>query len=308
MRPFDIAGLALGVLLAAWTLSGDGRPGPVVALLAGMVAAVIAGRVLVARGLPAFAVVAVGVGGALAITWPGMLQVTGPPTGYANANATLTGLGVVAAIGAARQAQSRAVNRWSLALAVVLLAALPFTGSVAGTVVVVVAVVLIVVALATRWPAAAVGGGLVLCAIALGGTVAIAAGGDLFGLDERAGVRAELWAGAEALADEEPWRGIGAGEFAARNPVTDDPDLRWAHHGALQVAAELGIVGLLLALAVVGWMWVALLRAARTAPGAATVGAGALCAVGLHSTFDHVLHVPAVVLVAMWIFGIATAG
>ena len=299
MPRLDLAGLAITAALGAWVWSGDGRTAPVLALLAGMVVVVAAARAAVTRGLPALGIVALAVAGTAVLTWPGMLRVTGAPLGYANANAALVGLGAVAAIGGGR--------RWR-PLAIVLLAAVPATGSVAGTLVVLAGVALVVAALAGRWAPVAIVGGMVACSLALGVTVAIATGDDLFGLGERAAARAELWAGAEELADDEPLRGIGAGGFAEQNPVTDDADLRWAHHGPLQIAAELGIIGLVLALALAGWMWLSLLRAAASAPAAASVGAGAMTVVGLHASVDYVLHFPAVVLVAVWIFGAATAG
>ena len=299
MPRLDLAGLAIAGVLAAWVWSGDGRTAPVVALLAAMAVVVAAARVVVARGLPALGVLAVAVAGAVVLTWPGMIQVAGRPLGYANANATLAGLGAVAALGAGRRFRI---------LAVVLIAVIPFTGSVAGTLVTLVGVMLVVLALVVRWPPAAIVGGLIACSAMLGATVAIATGDDLLGLEDRAGARAELWAGAEELADEEPVRGVGAGGFAEQNPVTDDRDLRWAHHGPLQIAAELGVVGLVLALALAGWMWLSLLRAAASTPVAASIGAGAMTIVGLHSNVDYVLHFPAIVLVGMWIFGAATAG
>ena len=306
MRPLDLGGLAIVALLATWVATGEGRRGPVLALLVAVVVAVVVGRVLAACRAPAFALVALGVAGTVVLTWPGMLEVTGGPTGYANANATFAGVGVIAAVGAAREARSDAARvRW-VALAVALLGLVALTGSVAGSVVVVTGGVLVLVGLATRWPPAAVMGGLVLCSVALGATVAVGAGGGVFGLEARAGVRADLWAAAEELADDEPLRGIGAGAFADRNTASDDDDLRWAHHGALQVAAELGIVGLVLSLALAGWMWVSLLRAAASAPVRATVAAGALASVGLHSTVDYVLHSPAAVVVMMVTFGIGT--
>ena len=308
MRPLDLGGLVVVALLAVWVATGEGRRGPVLALLAAMVLAVAVGRVLARRAPQPFGLVTVGVAGAVVVTWPGLLEVTGAPTGYANANATFVGVGAIAAVGAAREARSDpARGRW-LAVAVALLVAVPGTGSVAGTVVVLVGGALVLVGLATRWPPAAVVGGLVLCSLALGVTVAVGAGGDVLGLQDRAGVRADLWAGAEELADAEPLRGIGAGAFAERSPVTDDDDLRWAHHGALQVTAELGVVGLVLSLVLAGWMWVSLLRAAASDPVRPTVAAGPLAVVALHSTVDYVLHSPAVVIVMLVTLGIGTAG
>ena len=305
-RTVDVAGLALVAVLGAWTAlvagDGDGRPAPVLWLLVGLVLAVAIGRAAASRGVPLSGLVAVAVAGAAALTWPGVLAPAGAPTGYANANATLLGLGALSAVGAARAAGSGRRGRWWSALAVLLLASVPATGSVAGTIVVIGAGVILALAVRTGWSPLVIGTGMVAAALCLGLTVAIASGSDPAGLGGRAGVRAELWAAAEELADEQPVVGIGPGRFEVRNPVTDDDDLRWAHHGYLQVAAELGVVGLVLTLGLLAWAWAALWQASHRTD-AAAVGAAALGAVATHATVDYVFHIPEVLIAAALLVG-----
>ena len=301
-----MAGLVLVAALGAWTAliagDGDGRPAPVLWLLGGLVLAVAIGRAAAARGVPLFGLVAVAVAGAAALTWPGVLAPAGAPTGYANANATLLGLGALSAVGAARAAGTGGRGRLWSAVAVALFACVPATGSIAGTIVVTGACATLALAIRTRWSPLVIGTGMVVAALALGLTVAIASGSDPAGLGGRAGVRGELWAAAEELADEQPVTGIGPGRFEVRNPVTDDDDLRWAHHGYLQVAAELGVVGLVLTLGLVAWGWGVLWWASDRAD-VASVGAAALGAVVTHATVDYVFHIPAVLVTTALLVG-----
>ena len=305
-RTVDVAGLALVAALCLWTAlvagDGDGRPAPVLWLLGGLVLAVAIGRAAASRGVPLFGLVAVAVAGAAALSWPGLLAPAGAPTGYANTNAALLGLGALSAMGASRAAGAGGASRGWSALAVVLIGTVPATGSVAGTILVLGACVTLALAFRTRWPALVIGAGMVVAALSLGLTVAIGSGSDPVGLEARAGVRGELWAAAEELADEQPVIGIGPGRFAVRNPVTDDDDLRWAHHGYLQVAAELGVVGLVLTLGILAWAWAVLWRASHRAD-VTPVSAAALGAVATHATVDYVLHIPAVLVTTAVLVG-----
>ena len=114
--------------------------------------------------------------------------------------------------------------------------------------------------------------------------------------------RVELWAAATDLLSDHPLDGVGPGRFAAVSPVSDDPDLRWAHHDFLQYGAEQGIVGLALLLALLGWLhW----RLWSVQDGSITVALGAipLATVGLAATVDHILGEPAVVVLAAVLLG-----
>ncbi len=306
-RRLNAIGLGLVALLALWVGvfagGGEGRPGPVLLLLAGLVMATAAGRVLAERPGLLPGLVAVSVAGSMVLIWPGALSAGGPPLGYANGNATLASLGLIAALGAARAEPDIAVRRAWLGVAGLLGAFTVLTGSVAGVLVLAVALGLLVLSAVTRWAGFAVIGGLIAVSLAVGATTAIALGSDLGGLGERAATRGELWAAAADLANQEPLHGIGPGQFAEGNPVSSDADLRWAHHGYLQAAAEYGVVGLLLVAALVGWVWATLWTAATHRPALASLSAAAVTIVGLHASVDYVWHLPAVLLTTCTLFG-----
>lgn len=307
----DLVGLGLVALVAAWVgaFAGDGagRPQPVILLLVGMVAATATGRALsVHRGLVP-AVLAVGISGSLVLTWPGVLGAGGAPLGYANGNAALASLGLVAALSAARAERDPGIRRGWIGLAVLLGGFTVATGSVAGVLALAVALGLLGVGAATRWAALAVVGSLIAVSLAVGVTTAVALGSDVGDLRERAAVRGELWTAAADFARDEPVVGIGPGQFADQNPVSADADLRWAHHGYLQAAAELGLVGLVLLAAIVGWVWIALWHATRDEPATACLAAAAVTLVALHAAVDYVWHLPPVLLITCALLGTGTA-
>ncbi len=91
----------------------------------------------------------------------------------------------------------------------------------------------------------------------------------------------------------DPLRGVGAGRFAEVSPTAADPDLQWAHSAALQIGAELGVVGLVL---FVGILVAALLMLGRDSM--------VLAALPLPTSVDYVLQFPWV-LVA---YGVALGG
>lgn len=308
----DALGLALVVLLAVWVGlfagEGEGRPWPLLLLLAGMVAATVVGRALANRRRPVWWAVAAGIAGSIVLTWPGVLSPAGPPLGYANANATLSSLGVIGALGAARAESDAVTRRAWVGLAGVLAAFTVASGSAGGVLALAVALGLLGLSALTRWAGFAVVGGLIAVSIALGVTTAVALGSDAGSLAERAGVRAELWTAAAELAKEEPVRGIGPGEFAERTPVSADADLRWAHHGFLQVAAELGLVGFAIVAGLAGCAWTLLWRAARSDPASAALSAAAVTLVGFHATVDYVWHLPPVLMIMCLLQGSAGVG
>ena len=289
-------------VLAYWVafVAGDGagRPAPLLWLFGGLVVAAGAGRALVRWPGLVSRMVAGGVTGAIVVTWPGVLEAGGAPTGYANSNATLTSLGVIAAIDAGRTAHNESERHGWLAVSGVLAAFTVSTWSTAGALTLGAALALLGLSAVARWPGFAVVGGMIVASTVLAVTAVIALGGDPAGLGERAGVRGELWAAAADLIDEEPVRGIGPGRFGDRSSVSDDADLRWAHHGYLQVAAELGIVGFALVVALAGYVWFRLWRESSLDPAAAGLGGAVMMIIAVHATVDHVWHVPVVLLVA----------
>jgi hypothetical protein len=310
-RELDRIAVTLLLLLATWALvSASGRsgsrPGPVVLLVASSGALVVAGRLVGRRARAAVpGVVAVGVGGAVLLTLPEIWAAGGAPTGYGNANACLASLGAVSAVACGCLTEELATRRGFAGLAALMAGAVFATASTAGLLVLAAAAVLTVAALATRHAAAAVVGGLVVLSLALGVTTAIAKGSDLFGLRERSGVRADLWSEAVELAEADPLRGVGAGSFADASGVSTDPDLRWAHADFLQQAAEQGVIGLTLLLALVGCafarLWVGRRPRVRTLTGTA-----ALTVVSLHATVDHVVAHATVPLTLAVLVGWAT--
>lgn len=275
-------------------------------LLLGLALATAVGRALAGRAGLVPKLVAVGVAGSLVLTWPGVLSAGGAPLGYANGNATLSSLGLVAALAAARDERNSAVWRGWIVLAGLLGALTVATGSVAGVLALAVALGLLGLSAVTRWAAFAVAGGLVAVSLTVGVTTAVALGSDVGGLRGRADVRGELWAAAADLARDEPVTGIGPGQFADRSPVSGDADLRWVHNEYLQVAAELGLVGLALLAGLAGWAWATLWATARDRPARAAVAAAAVTVVGLHAAVDHVWHLPAVLLTGSLLLGAGT--
>lgn len=304
-RRLDATGLLLVGLTALWTVitsldRSASRPVPVLGLLAASVGLGAVGRRWGGPQLPGL--VAVAVAGSMVLGFPDVLRAGGGPTGYANANATLASIGAIAGAAAAASAPRRGRLSWML-LTVLLLAAVAATQSVAGVLALAVAVVLVVAATALRWAPFAVAGGLVAVSLTLGVTVAIADGGDPLGLGERAGLRADLWASALDAVRSEPWRGLGPGGYEDRAPVSSDADLRWAHHGFLQLGAEQGVPGLLLALALLGWVYGRVWGSARAHPVRALTGASIVTVIALHASVDHVLHHAAVPLTGALLVG-----
>jgi O-antigen ligase len=311
-RQADVAGIGIVAALAAWFAlgAGDGEvtslPGPALALLAAIVGAAVVGRTLTDRSIPVAGPIAFAVLATFVLTYPGLLSAAGAPTGYANANATLAAVGTLAAVAAARLADpGRARQAWVVA-AGALAGVTAATGSVAGTVALAVAAALVAAGRRPdRAPAVPIAGFLlvfmtiaVTAAVAVGGADGVRAG------DE---VRADLWSAAADLAREEPLWGLGIGAFEAQNPVSDDADLRWAHHEYLEVALEAGAPGLVLVLALAAWVAARLWTAIPQHPVLATAAVGAATMVGLHGAVDHVWHRPAPIVLAAALIGAATA-
>lgn len=306
----DLVGVGIVASLALWVLfagpPGEGRPWPVLELLTGMVVAFAAGRMPWRTPELPYRLVAVAVAGAVALSWPGVLRADGPPTGYANANASLTAIAVFAALAVGTRSHGAARRAWTV-LAAALYATTILTGSIAGVASLSLALGLLTLERRTHLRGLTVLGGAVVVAAAVVATTGIAFGVDAGGLDDRLGVRAELWAEALAMAEEHPLQGIGPGQFASQTAVSRDDDLRWVHHGYLQVAAELGAVGLALVACLATWIGAQLLHQARRCPRRAAWGAGATVVIGVHATMDYVWHVPTVMLVFALVLGSSTA-
>ena len=89
-----------------------------------------------------------------------------------------------------------------------------------------------------------------------------------FSLGDSAEVRVEYWKGTLGIIKKRPWLGVGPGNFkdhylAHRTPEGSETD--YAHNDTLEVAAEMGLVGLLIYLAI--WVtWFAELRRSPPKP------------------------------------------
>jgi O-antigen ligase len=279
---------------------------PLAALTLTVLGAVAAGRWIGSRSTAAVPLaIGFGVGGAIALALPDVIEAGGSPTGYANANADLAAVAALAALATIQLLGTRGLRSAAAALAALLAVSVVATGSVAGTVFFAVAGLL---ALASTQPlgrTAAVAGGAVVVCLLLGITIAVSHGSDMGGLEERAGERADLWAAAADQAAASPFRGNGPSSYEQAATVSDDEDLRWAHHEYLQTAAEEGLIGLLLLLAVVACAYLRLLVAPSHAR--AVIGATVLTVVAAHATVDHVLHHAAVPITLAVLVGWATA-
>lgn len=310
MRLRDHIGTALLISLVAWigTYSGGGvgHAQPVMWLLTASAAAFVTGRWSARRYVRPERILPIALLGAIVLSWPALLRAAGAPTGYANANATLTSMGtLVALISASNASQAKSRLSWVLTIAC-LMTATVLTGSLAGFMCLLAGLSLVALALPGRAPRTAVAGGLIVVSVALGITAAIAAGASIGGLGDRTGVRGDLWRAAVDLMRSAPLYGRGHGGFEALNPVSRDPDLRWAHHGYLQAGAEYGVVGLGLILSMAGLLWSELWSVAKRDPAAGALGASCMTVVALHATVDHVWHAPAVLVTLALVLGAST--
>jgi len=108
-----------------------------------------------------------------------------------------------------------------------------------------------------------------------------------------------------ALVQQRPWLGHGGGTYYTAFPPLKQPGLPWywdhAHNDYVQVACDMGLVGLAL------WLSIGLFSAWRAAQllheGESRVNRGvgvaalmALCCMGLHNVVDFNLHIPAIAM------------
>jgi O-antigen ligase len=118
--------------------------------------------------------------------------------------------------------------------------------------------------------------------------------------------RLVLWNDALSIVSKRPLAGVGPGRFQLASPTARaDADARWAHHGFLQQAAETGVIGFVLLVALFLWGFFKLWAGPPDA--IAVLGAAALAALGIHACVDYVLHFPAVPMAAGLLVGAATA-
>jgi O-antigen ligase len=109
--------------------------------------------------------------------------------------------------------------------------------------------------------------------------------------------RVQLWRDAAEFAVAYPLVGVGPGVYPRVSAVSRlDRDTIWPHNEFLQVAAEAGIPALLLLLGLFATLFRRLWHSADSA--AASIGAFALGAAGVHASVDYVFHFPAIPMVA----------
>ncbi|MEZ0066415.1 hypothetical protein ABIA32_002425 [Streptacidiphilus sp. MAP12-20] len=291
----DVVGVLLLAACAAWTVySASGRQAQPEGMLLGLLAVTagyalgrIAGAVLTVAGLltPAAAV---------AVLAPTL----GPALLDDDALAALLSLAVGAACCAGYAARSRTATPWlsraCVLLALVLAAESLLTDSTVGTLACGGTLVVAGSVHATErrgWPSALLG----LCALLAVGTTVLLARGGAAGAPVPAD-HLGLWRAALADLDQQPLRGVGPGDFAGGS----------ASSAALQAAAEQGWPGAALLGCAFAWTLWALARSPRPTP-AALSAAGALTALAVQASVSPVLSVPAVIVGAGLLLGLATA-
>ncbi|MDP8961368.1 MAG: O-antigen ligase family protein [Actinomycetota bacterium] len=318
---FDLIGVGLVITFAAWTalvwLLTGGDPVPALAMAgAGLVTFGVV-RAISLR-IPWSGPAAVVAAGALLPFVPvGGTVATGQrfgPLEYANASALF--YVVVAAAGG--MLAVKAAGRFMRLVGVLAVLAAAATVAVSGSEAAIGLLLLLPVAVLARRPHTVrrflLGGAmLVLAAVAttvLLGMLHAARGGPetvetlaSTAFTER---RLDLWRDALYIAARSPITGVGPGEFRSHSPTSlRDQDAVAVHDEYLQVAAELGLPGLFLALSLALWGF-ARLRRGGPDPAASFAGA-ALTAAGIHASIDYVLHAPAVLLAVVTLVAAASA-
>jgi O-antigen ligase len=319
----DLLGLTVALLLIAWTflvahLTG-GLAGPVAGLLLGCVLAYGVGRISgsVAPSLVPISVVVSA--SALALLSHGDVMSPNPlggPFGYVNAKAAFFVQATFAALmlaSVSKLAGARAVGfAAAAAFALVPIVSHSWTAAVQ----VLTLPILTLVIFRAKGARLAIVGCAALFILALLVTTTL---GVSYRNSERSGLtgllvrntvserRLELWSDAIHLMMSHPTTGVGPGRFQAVSRVArSDPDARWAHNELLQMGAETGVVGLLLTLTLLLWLFVRIWTEANASSWLAALGAGALAAIGIHACVDYVFHFPSVAIVAAALVGSAT--
>lgn len=224
------------------------------------------------------------------------------PTGYANANAALA----VQLIGAAGLGMARADREGRNLLWLTIgnaLAVIVVNRSAAALAIgVMVAAAALVSRLAPkrRWPPVVIGSAAFVAAM---GAVTWLARRQTWPpalLRDLDSARQSLWLDAYTQWSAHRLVGIGPGRFEEVSRLGHDADTAAAHSAVLQIAAETGVVGVLLftLIGVFGFAW-----AARRSAVGALVGCASWAAVLVHAQMDHLLDFPIVVLAAGFVLG-----
>jgi O-antigen ligase/peptidoglycan/xylan/chitin deacetylase (PgdA/CDA1 family) len=316
-RRLDVAGAVIGGGFAAWILLaaavGGTNPLPMLGTVLLVCVSLILARGVAVRDRPggAAAVVALGAAAVL-VSLGGFTGAAGAPLLYGNANAALFLQAAAGALMMAATWRSTAGRVSGFAAAAGFAAVVLSTGSRAGLLL----MVGLAIAAAASWrPGAlvrvvtATGAAAVVAALVF--TVVVAAGSLDRGTRREiaaglTGSRIRLWGEALDAMEERPAFGLGPGAFAfGTRTARSDRDIGWAHNDYLQQGAETGIPGLVLLLLAFLWGFARLWAAP---PDTATgVAASALAVLGVHASFDYILHFPVVPAAAAALVGTAQA-
>jgi O-antigen ligase len=313
-------GIALAIAASGWVVlssaaSGASARGPLL-LAVPAVAAYVVGRltgprlrVPVASVLMTVVLVSLAVGAhAIPVDRPGAQVLETTLLGYLNADAAwaVQGMALAALVLVASG------SGWLRVAAAVVLGLLGLQPALTGSWVAVVGGMLVLLALLLarrdRVAARAATAGLVVVTGVVATTAALGLAhlGEPDATDPAARVlterRIDLWADAVRISGDHPVTGVGAGGFEETSPTARaSRDTKPAHSTWLEAAAELGLPGALLLLALALWPFTAL----GTGP-PAVVGAAAWTAFLLHASVDYVSRSEAVVVLAAFVVGLAT--
>jgi O-antigen ligase len=128
--------------------------------------------------------------------------------------------------------------------------------------------------------------------------------------------RVQIWQDTLKLIAAYPWTGSGLGTYERAffqfKTIAPLKTVDYAHNDYLQILAELGFPGLLLAAGVIGWiLWsilgVVLSHRNRPTWELAVGLLGAFIALGVHSLADFNLYIPANALALAWLGGLAVS-
>lgn len=113
-----------------------------------------------------------------------------------------------------------------------------------------------------------------------------------------------FWHEAFSIMRDHPRIGVGPGRYQVVSPIArSDPDDRWAHNEFLQQGAEGGVIGLVLLALIFVWAFSRLWMVTVPDPVTA-LSAASLAALGIHASIDHVMHFPAIPIMAAGLVGI----
>jgi O-antigen ligase len=307
------AGLAAWILLAA-TRAGGSAGGPM-ALLAATALAYGVARLLATRWMAApFVAIVAGSAIIAVLSWSDLTSDNplAGPLGYQNANGAFFVQALVAAMILGSTSTSW-VTRAMAAGAAVIFAAVPFvtgsTAAAASALAVLVIGSLAIIGWWRSWMVIALVAGLLailLATMLLGASYAprreASAG---FVEESLTETRFALWHDALELTSRHPGTGVGVGRFAVASPVAAaDPDRRHAHQEYLEMAAETGVIGGLLLVALVSW---AVVRTGLRGGIGATLAAAGVTVLGIHACVDYILHFPIVPITSAVLAGAVTA-